>query len=158
MAKKTAIEIPFKAATNGFPVNHYFNRFFIEKEDEGALVHLGYQGSTSYLMGAFSFFIPYRDIERLKESILLYIDALDFGGEEQEQIFFPQSERPVHSVRFLHAGRTAEHAELLLYNIPVFQEVEIRKDPENSIVADPLAAFSSPIPTHVSLLKQIFAG
>ena len=158
MAKKTPVLISFDAKANGFPMNHYINRFRVESEGDGVLVHLGYQGSDSLLMGVFSFFIPDGDLERQKESILQYIDALDFEGEEESSIQFPLVDRPVHSVRFLHAGRTGKHAELLLYNIPVFQEVGIQKDQAKTIIADPLAAFSSPLSMHISLLKHIFVG
>lgn len=158
MAKKESTSISLNAKTNGFPVNHYFNRFCVEPAEDGILVHIGFQGSDSFLMGTFSFFIPQNDIDQQKESILQYIDALDFDGDEQSKTVFPLSDRPVHTVRFVHAGRTGQHAELLLYNIPVFQQVQIQKKPTDSIVADPLAALSSPLPVHVSLLKRIYVG
>lgn len=158
MAKKDTIQVAFNAKTNAFPTNHYFNRFCVEKEEAGVLVDISYQGSDSFLKGTFSFFIPSVDIERQKENMLQYVDSLDFDVAELPKAHFPLTDRPVHTVRFIHAGRTGEHAELLLYNIPVFQEVEVQKNPDKGITADPLGAFSSPLSVHIELLKCIYVG
>lgn len=158
MAKKASNTITLNTAKNGFPVNHYFNRFATERSDDGVLVHLGYKGADSFLMGAFSFFVPTPNIERQKESILRYIDDIEYKGDEVKQIAFPASDRPVHTVRFFHASRTGPQSELLLYNIPILSELNGAKTPDEPLTADPLAAFSSPLSTHVSLLKEIFAS
>ena len=157
MAKKESNSIELNTVKNGFPVNHYFNRFSLEWSEDGVLVRLGYKGNDSFLMGAFSFFIPRPNVDRQKESILRYIDDIEFEGDEPTPTAFPVTDCPVHTVRFLHAARTGTQSELLLYNIPILLELNASKTPEKEITADPLAAFSSPLSTHVALLKEIFS-
>jgi len=157
MSKKEQLKIKLDAPSNGFPHNHYFNRFRIEKMTDGVLVHLGFLGSDTIIMGLFSFFIPKQDILQQKESILYYLDSLDYTDEKSLAplpIFL--NERAVHSVRFIHAGRTGSHTELLLYNIPVFQQFSIASTKDTKLIADPLAALSAPLAVHILLLQEIY--
>ena len=158
MTKKNEVTVDLQAPTNGFPVNHFFNRFFTETvEDLGVLVHTTYQASTGTNMGNFSFIIPFADIERQKEDILRYVESV---GDTEPQQAFPQfylGENPIHSVRYIHAGRTDNQAELLLYNIPIFQQNRLSSDKKESLAADPIAALSSFVSVHLELLKQVYA-
>jgi len=158
MAKKNEVTVDLQAPTNGFPVNHVFNRFFTETvENLGVLVHTTYQASTGTNMGNFSFIIPFADIERQKEDLLRYVESI---GDTEPQHSLPQfyvGENPIHSVRYIHAGRADNQAELLLYNIPIVQQNRLSSEKKDSLVADPIAALSSPVSVHLELLKQIYA-
>lgn len=154
MTKNNEMSVSLDAPVNGFPVNHFFNRFFIETVEKiGIVVHTTYQVSNGQSMGSFSFLIPYVDIERQKTDILRYIDAA--AGIVSKGAFpqFYLGENPIHTVRFIHAGRTDSQAELLLYNVPIFQNTK-----KTGVVnADPIAALSSSVETHIEMLKQIYA-
>lgn len=158
MAKKNEVKVDLQAPTSGFPINHFFNRFFTETvENLGVLIHTTYQASTGTNMGNFSFIIPFADIERQKEDILRYVEAVGYTTPQETLPQFYLGENPIHSIRYIHAGRSDNQAELLLYNIPVFQQNRLSSEKKESLAADPIAALSSPVSLHLELLKQVYA-
>lgn len=146
---------------SGFLVNHYFNRFRVVRTPEGVIVHVMYQDQYGGTMSPFSFFLPDETLEREADRLLTYVDAIDFAKSEAIESFIAtpilSSTSNIHAVRIMHAGRTGSHAELLLYNLTVSQQIHADTDENSKIKADPIAALSSPLNVHTMLIKTIFS-
>jgi hypothetical protein len=157
--KDTAVRA-VSSPLSGFAVNHYFNKFRVIPNPEGVVVHVMFQDQYGGTMSPFSFFLPQETLDREAERLLSYVDAIDFADSEMIENFVGSpvlnSSSNIHAVRIMHAGRTGTHAELLLYNMTVSQQIHPDGD-ESKIKADQIAALSSPLSVHTMLIKTIFS-
>ena len=161
IAKKDGASRAVSAPLSGFAVNHYFNKFRVTPTPEGAVVHIMYQDQYSGMMSPFSFFLPCETLDREADRLLAYVDAIDFAESASLESFIAtpvvNPSLNIHAVRVMHAGRTGSHAELLLYNLTVSQQVHGADDENAKIKADQIAALSSPLDVHIMLIKAIFS-
>lgn len=155
------ITVNIAAESVGFKRIMYFNRFAIEPEGDGYLLHFGFVETRGLCHEVFSCWLSANDIKHNRDRLLPYLDKIETKEVQSMPNWMPPSDpRNIFVVRFINAARIGNTAEMLLYNFTLIQ-VAIPSEPigqSRSIKADPIACLACELPMQLAFIKTLFAG